>query len=413
MAILLCSSLSATEPAPPALSPLASSPDWSRLDAFQETISESEFRQLLERHYAPREAWKATIEIDSQAARIATRPGEFYTLRFSREPPSEARGMPPRSWRTVAELPPLEDPARPLAGLRIVIDPGHLGGGWAKMEERWFQIGEAEPVREGDMVLVVAERLKSRLEALGATVSMTRDSPDPVTDRRPADFEATAREQLRRSGRHAGEFTTRKQAEGLFYRNSEIRARADLINKKLRPDLVLCLHFNAEAWGDPTAPTLIERHHLHLLINGCYEAGELALEDVRFEMVLRLLSRQHETEGPLARAMIAPMADVTRLPPYTYPGTNALRLDDAGYLWARNLLANRLFDAPVIFLEPYVMNSVLDYPRIQAGDYPGLQRINGRLVPNLYDEYVEAVVRGVEAFYRAERPLLSPPPPPP
>ena len=49
------------------------------------------------------------------------------------------------------------------------------------------------------------------------------------------------------------------QRELLFYRNSEIRRRASLVNYRLRPDLVLCLHFNAEPWGDPSHPKLVRK----------------------------------------------------------------------------------------------------------------------------------------------------------
>ena len=64
--------------------------------------------------------------------------------------------------------------------------------------------------------------------------------------------------------------TVRWQSEILFYRSSEIRHRAKLVNTQLHPDLVLCLHFNAEAWGDERNPTLIDKNHLHLLVNGSY-----------------------------------------------------------------------------------------------------------------------------------------------
>jgi hypothetical protein len=43
------------------------------------------------------------------------------------------------------------------------------------------------------------------------------------------------------------------QSEKLFYRVSEIHARAKKVNNTIKPDLVLCLHYNAEAWGDATS----------------------------------------------------------------------------------------------------------------------------------------------------------------
>ena len=34
-------------------------------------------------------------------------------------------------------------------------------------------------------------------------------------------------------------------------------------------------------------------------------------------------------------------------------------------VWARNLLANRIYGCPVVFLEPYIANSLATYPRAQ------------------------------------------------
>ena len=46
----------------------------------------------------------------------------------------------------------------------------------------------------------------------------------------------------------------RKRAELLFYRSSEIAARASLLNEKIKPDLTICLHFNAVEWDDCQFP---------------------------------------------------------------------------------------------------------------------------------------------------------------
>ena len=57
-----------------------------------------------------------------------------------------------------------------------------------------------------------------------------------------------------RSTRSAPIFDPLDDAEVLFTR-ADIRARGRKVNDTLRPDLVVCLHFNAEAWGDPAKPT--------------------------------------------------------------------------------------------------------------------------------------------------------------
>ena len=75
-------------------------------------------------------------------------------------------------------------------------------------------------------------------------------------------------------------------------------------------------------------------------------------------------------------------------------------------MWARNLLANRLYQAPVVFLEPYVMNSEPVWERVQAGDYDGEFPIAGEPRRSLYREYADAVVAGLRDYYaplRAEK----------
>jgi len=202
------------------------------------------------------------------------------------------------------------------------------------------------------------------------------------------------------------EQTIRWQSEILFYRYSEIRRRAVLVNTRLHPDLVLCLHFNAEGWGDPKSPNLVDPNHLHLLVNGSYLKEELEFDDERFEMIRRLLSRAYDEELLLAESVAAAMARETQLPPYQYPTTlTTTKVGSTGYVYARNLLATRLYRCPVVYCEPYVMNSHDAFARIQAGDYDGMREINGAQRKSIFREYVDSVADGLAEYYRNVRGL--------
>jgi len=390
-----------TEPAPPKppalLAPLGDEPDWALLDTCQETITREEFERLLTTVFTTGEAWKNFVSLDDRQAVIAVGAAESglrFHLRFA---PTGQEKKPPRHWRTTTELPPA--PAdRPLEGVKIAIDPGHIGGAWAKMEERWFVVGNGQPVCEGDLTLAVARLLKPQLEALGASVSLVRNDSEPLTPLRPESL-------LEQAIMEGGQGDTQKLAERLFYRTAEIRARAELVNQSIKPDLVLCLHFNAEPWGDPKAPNLVDRTHFHLLLNGGYTDEELAFADQRFEMLRKLLQRTHRQEATLGTSVAAAFYQLTGLPPYTYPPNtrNARTVDGNPFLWARNLLANRLYDCPVLFLEPYVMNSQSDYARIQAGDYEGLREVAGKMQPSIFREYANAISLGLAEHYRVHR----------
>ena len=399
----------------PNISPLGKTPDWSSLERYQETITHDEFARVLQTIYCPRGFDAEVIQLDAEEARFAIDREEksYFTLRFARD--DQSQKPVPRLWRPAAAL-----PAAPrnltLAGLRIAIDPGHIGGPWAQMEERWFQVGDSKPVQEGDMTLRVAKLIAPKLRTQGAKVSLVRNKTEPLTPKRPDDMKEVAKNILLRGGDAAPredfsgpsdpekEHTIRWQDELLFYRNSEIRQRAEIVNAQLRPDITLCLHFNAEAWEDPKSPRLTDRNHLHLLVNGSYSQPELNYDDVRFEMLQRLLSRTHEEELPLAESSAAAMARRTQLPPYEYTTDNVLKVGATGYVYARNLIANRLFQCPVVYYEPYVMNSDEVFWRIQEGDYEGIRNVNGTDRPSIYREYADGVVAGLLDYYRSARP---------
>jgi hypothetical protein len=391
--------------------PLSQPPNWDRLNQFQETITHDEFVKLLESVYAPNGAAAQWIKVDSAEAVIQENASDRFVLRFAQN--LQTRKPVPRYWTSIDGLNPNYE--KPLDGIRIALDPGHLGGKWAQMEERWFQIGSSTPVTEGDLTLRVAQILAPRLRSLGAQVELVRASPEPVTDQRPAELKVQAEASLRDRGvtslqpSYTGpddpnrEDSIPWEAERLFYRVAEINARARILNEKIKPDLALCLHFNAEPWGNPTHPELVSANHLHVLVNGAYSSSELGYDDQRFAMLLKLLNRAYPEELAAAEFVAGSIARLSGLPPYRYSEPNAISVGSSGYVWARNLLANRLYECPVIYIEPYVMNSREVFARIQAGEYPGLQNFGGVMRPNIYEEYVEGVVDGLTAYCRATR----------
>ena len=396
---------------------LGANPRWNVLEKYQGTITHDEFSRLTQDVYCTHGFAPDLIQINEKTARILMNRElqKFFTLRFAENPATAGRKPVPRLWRPARSLPPARA-EKPLFGLRIALDPGHLGGKWAKMEERWFQVNSSQPVLEGDLTLRVARLLAPRLRELGAKVSFIRNTEEPTTTKRTDDFRELARKILIKNGvphpredvldpnDPAKEQTIRWQSEILFYRYSEIRRRAALVNFKLHPDVVLCLHFNAEGWGDPTNPTLTDTNHLHLLVNGSYLAEELEFDDERFEMLRRLLSRAYHEELPLADTIATAMARETGLPAYQYPTTNSTtKVGVSGYVYARNLLATRLYRCPVVYCEPYVMNSNDAFARIHAGDYEGMRNVNGIERKSIFREYADSVADGLVEYYSKAR----------
>src|SRR5882762_11788666 len=178
---------------------LGSKPTWGVLEHYQETITHDEFTQLIQNVYCTHGLDPDLIEVNTDTARILTNreSQKFFTLRFAKNDTS--RNPVPRLWHPAKSLVPAKAD-KPLLGLRIALDPGHLGGKWAKMEERWFQVGSTQPVQEGDLTLKVARLLATRLRELGAKVFFVRNSNEPVTAKRPDDFRELARKILIRNG---------------------------------------------------------------------------------------------------------------------------------------------------------------------------------------------------------------------
>ncbi len=397
----------------PLLARLGNAPDWKRLDAYQGSISRTEFLRLLRHNYLQDEvAAEGLIEILPDRVRIRKQSNQpeagDYELFFLPEGAGKPVPVPkiPRYWRPPWELRPTLDPSKPLADVHIAIDPGHIGGEFAKVEERWYRIGEDTlPVTEGDMTLKVARILEKNLTDLGARVSLVRDDKQPATDLRAEDLMDEAREWLTRTpgSRKPSAAKLRHTAERLFYLSSEIRTRAEQVNTRIQPDLVLCLHFNAEAWGNPRKPDFVSQNHNHILINGCYSKGELEEDDERLEMLLRLLQRSYYYELTMAEEISHTMRRATGLLPYTYTGDNAKSVSSNPYVWSRNLLANRTYLCPVVFLEPYVMNNQRVHARVQAGDYPGIRKIGKTYRLSIYREYAESVTAGLLNYFHKHR----------
>ena len=366
-------------------------PRWSNLDRLQNTITRDEFSYLLETVYCPRpQWWSPWIRIGEEKVRIRkfAQRDDWYDLYFNKE--AKAHGF---SANTKSISPSL-------SGLTIALDPGHIGGDWSAMERRHFSLHGDQPVKEGDLALAVAQNLVPALEELGATPMLIRKKNEPVTQNRPEHFHEDANPWAQTvlggdyNDTEKKNTLIRERQELLFYRVDEIRARAHLINHSIKPDLVIAIHFNAAPWPDAEKRKLVERNDHHILVNGCYMGGELAYDDQRFEMIWRLLNRWSVVEQGLAETLSLSFSQVTGLPTFSYRGPNAHKIGQVPGVWARNLLANRIYRCPVVFLEPYIANSVATYPRVQ--NWILGKKGEGNC---LIEEYSEAVLLGLENYF--------------
>lgn len=388
----------------PHISLLGESPDWAMLDRYQGCITREDFVRLLTTVYTVGESWREWVEIEGDHALIVQRAGDKgvpkYRLEFAEEPNPQVA----RFWRSADELGSAPE-GKPLDKMVIAIDPGHIGGEWAVVEERDFAVNGDRPVREGEVTLLVAQMMKPQLEQLGAEVILVRNSLDSVNPRRPGHYDYDARVELEGRGQIPSAPAIEQLRNKMFYRVGEIRERAKIVNSIIRPDLTICLHFNATSWGDPDDRQLVEGTHFHMLLHGAFTSGELAKDDERFSMLKKIMMKNHDEEAAVSAAVAESFAMVSGLPAFKYDplSMRARNINGNDYLWARNLLANRLFESPVIYMEPYVMNSTSDYARLQMGDYEGEREVDGEMRSSIFKEYTKGMLDGLVKYYSERR----------
>jgi N-acetylmuramoyl-L-alanine amidase len=363
------------------------------------------------REEAPVASWSATAELLSEVLvphaeteKWFRQEAEALWVRTHRKHPGVWLELP-WSAEDAAKplLPPVGPAERPLEGFRIALDPGHIGGEWGPMERRSFSLEDGPVVQEGDLVHQAARRMQPALEALGAEVLILHEAGQPATEERPADFYLEAfRDLLRESEGLPDPAEVQRRAEIRFYRRAEIEARAARV-AAWQPHLVVALHIDAGAWPDPEAPSAIEANYGHILVHGAYMDSELA-DDAQRQWLLRRWRRGYpEVEISLGTVLAEAMAEMTGLEPFIYRGKNATRVNDNPYLFARNLMANRIYEAPVIYLEPWVLNDATVYRWAGEGDYDGEREIAGTLRPSLPSTYAAFVVEGLRRWASTNR----------
>lgn len=378
-----------------------------RASASSETLLASQteaaeaYAYALSTRYAPFASWAAQFEVDH--------------LKASSEV---------SYWKTASVIRAARaEGALPLSGLHLALDPGHIGGVWAEAEGRDFKIQDSDfSVREGELVLEVAQRVCDQLVALGAEVTLLREAAVPVNPKAPVDYLERAMAQVERPEVISFDslmdyaWEIRARAIRLSIIVGELVERARLVSQVIQPDALISLHINAAPWpvveAEPSANDdqplslkklqLVRSNHLHVLIFGCLSDAELRSPRQQAQLIAKLTNGSGPEEQLLGGALAEALAEATALPAAVYEGENAVRLEGKNpYLWARNLMLLRMVECPVVLLEPHVANSKQAYARIQAA--LSTRALGAPLADDdILVEYADAVVAGVRRAYASD-----------
>jgi hypothetical protein len=388
---------------------------WFPIDLYQGTMTRQQFEQKLHTLFDPFGAFTPYLDINDSRVVIYPSATDHRLPQFTLDFAPAGRPVAPIRWfRTPEEMRALTHPLdKPLDGLRVAIDPGHIGGPWAQMEERSTRYRGSAPVQEGDLNLITARILKAELTSMGATVYVVRDSTEPVTPYRPDDFIEEARELLiaharSRSNLHAlppdklnllfGQRLT-ELTEFLFYRCSEIIERGNRIRNNFVPDLTVTLYIDATP---RSARGQVTNGNANIFfVGGSYTRTEMNDPDMQRRCVYKIVEGGSEIESEVANAISLVFAQRTGLGPVKYGDSSTTRavIPDNPYVVARNLAANREYDGPVVCTEPYFMNNHVVYQRLLAGDYDGTRTFEGKPYTSIFREYADCVAQGLVKAY--------------
>lgn len=267
--------------------------------------------------------------------------------------------------------------AKPLEGWRIALDPGHIAG---SMEEA---IAESKFVRvratdrrpevgffEANLTLATALLIRERLEAMGATVLMTRTAPGVSSmglrfhdwKRNPRGTESEeAAGMLTRAT--AGELTFSRRDRALYrngFNNADLRNRADMVNT-FQPHLTLIIHYNVDKanWEKSMGDDYFQpgsANYLMAFVPGSYSGSDLADLEHRIHFLRLLVSDDLERSMDLSHAFVQESQRITGVPIVKEENKvdyldYACVLTQAPGVYARDLALTRTISGPLCYGE--------------------------------------------------------------
>jgi N-acetylmuramoyl-L-alanine amidase len=311
-------------------------------------------------------------------------------------------------------------PDRPLAGIRIAIDPGHMGGEpWDERTGKFVRDAKTgRRLSEGILNLQTALLLEARLQALGAQVFLTRRTLIPVTS---LDYESFAlgefaRKELRQSSlqdwfqrtlavappgeRLRRAFDAHPEVRKLFSEFSrskyfisraDLEARADAIDA-FDPDIALFIHYDTTSpSNDPTGTSPRNHNDTKAYVPGAFDPTEFASREDRAYFARHALQGSYWWQSVrLSEKIVRSLSSGLGIPLARFGGEIVKPVVPG--VFSRNLALTRRVPGRVSsFLECMFYNTQ-EFPKLYAARHPLL--IDGRNYP--YSDRLLEVVQGIQ-----------------
>ena len=312
---------------------------------------------------------------------------------------------------------PQNHPPSPFPGslknLRIAIDPGHLGGDFAILEQRYVKMVNTRPstakeiifFKEGTLNLLTALLLKQWFEAEGVQVLLTKERDGQAVYNKPF-FEWLAVEGYRASPPVIKGIQVAKTLNDLFslYNRLDLQARADKVNA-FQPHLTLIIHYNAHGQRDLfTQENFPENQNYNMaFIGGSFCKGELSTLASRQAFLRFLLTDDLKQSLHLSKYVITQFIEQLNVPPVSeqdhvpYLTSVSLQVDNG--IYARNLLLTRLVHGPLCYGESLCQDHAEECILLNEKNL----EINGIQGPKRVEQVAQAYYMAVKAFIHSIR----------
>ena len=335
----------------------------------------------------------SSLETDGSLINIFQDPASRQTPDFSVRLNTSGTAPEPTPFEQRLILAARNPQTRPLAGLRIALDPGHMGGNiWDERTGKFIHNRAGNIMSEGVIALQTALLLEPMLQELGAEVQLTRRTLDSVSKLPFETYDQTpfAKEELRESvllpwfqnllsTGPAGPtlyraFANNSDFKAIFAEssrtrhfviNADLQARADLI-EQFSPDITLIIHFDTGAW-DTVNPGY---DGTKAYVPGAFSYSEFSSRSDRLQFAQHLLNPTvWESSRMLGRAILNQIRDGLGVPFDRNGGGNALQIEPG--LFARNLNLNRkLVGSAVSYVECFYYNDPREFSALSKPTHP-------------------------------------------
>lgn len=340
--------------------------------------------------------------------------------------------------KTIAKRAQVPNIPAPLYGVKIAIDPGHMGDElWDTNTGKYVAIRNKKKqllgrVSEGQLTLWTAFLAANALRKLGAEVRLTRDILGPVSqvDYRSYDFSQyrnhyfyNSLDGWMRHHFHLGDSAFIKTIKSLdevkkmfpettsdlqklrtelFITAEDLEARAQMISN-FEPDLTIDIHYDATR----TTQLQSKTNDVEGYVPGQFSLTETGSRSIRANALQHALEARRWNEsvsftGTLTSALSKSLGlPLQTIPAMSFNGTTIAAVKVRDGVYARNLyLTRRSFKGLIAYLECFHYDHTSEFWNLTKNDKVGTYNGLTFEYPNRLDQVAEGIRNGVLQYFQ-------------